>query len=125
MKAKWIPCEDLDSTETPPGIIPLSTLKDGDVGFHTCWGMGQIIAYMIIPTFREDPTGWKSEFRGDDPPDDKGPYIVTVEAKTPGKYWVTEAWYDPKKGRWCREKGSPEVLAYTKMPKAYKPKEVA
>lgn len=107
MARKWIPCPD-EGIVIVNGQLALLTLEwhgELDVDFYTKWHRGKVLAYMPIPTFIDDPAGWKSEFRGDDPPKRSGWYVVTVEQKTAGKYTLEKSYYDSKKGRWCREEG--------------------
>jgi hypothetical protein len=117
---KWIPCPD-EGIVIVNGQLALLTLEgQGKLGvdFYPQWHRGKVLAYMPIPTFIDDPAGWKSEFRGDDPPKRSGWYVVTVEQKTAGKYTLEKSYYDSKKGRWCGAGG--EVLAYMELPKPYK-----
>ena len=124
MARKWIPCPD-EGMVIVNGQLALLTLEGQgklDVDFYPQWCRGKVVAYMPIPTFIDDPSDWRSEFRGDDPPERSGWYVVTVEQKTAGKYTLKKTYYDAGKGRWCGLCGRGEVLAYMELPKPYKGK---
>ena len=127
MTRKWIPLlpERDEGVVVVNGQRALLTLEGHgklDVDFHPQWGRDKVVAYMAIPTVIDDPSGWTSEFRGDDPPERSGWYVVTVEQKTAGKYTIGKALYDASRCCWRGVGGRGEVLAYMELPKPYRRK---
>lgn len=124
MARKWIPLphgggEGVVVVDGQLALLTLAGQWNLDVDFHPKWCCDKVIAYMPISTFTDDPDGWKSEFRGDGPPERSGWYIVTVE-RSSGRHALERSYYDASKGRWCREDRIGEVLAYMEMPKPCK-----
>ena len=123
---KWIPITqnyELKEMAIVTGKINGNQL-DVTIGFPG-WGLQNgTIAYMPLPkNINEDPTVWKSEYRGDDLPAKKGWFIVNLQGIFPhnqGKSKIDKALYLPDKGKWFSVPIGYEVIAWMEFPKPYK-----
>jgi hypothetical protein len=105
---RWV--TDTDFSNGKGSITPAHFPHQGD---------GRLIGWQPLPQpITDDPTGWMSEYRGDDDPDEAGMYLCTT-TRDNKRFDVKEVYWDSIKARWSpgtlRE--GEEVLAWRKYPK--------
>lgn len=80
------------------------------------WGR-DILAYMLIPHLNEQPGLWRSEYLGDELPDNSGEYLCCAECNDNinprGK--IRMLWYDSKTARF----GGAVMMGYMPVPAPY------
>jgi hypothetical protein len=82
-----------------------------------------VIARMPIQHFTDKPEGWRSEYRGDDPPKVSGWHLVSLiwrhNQQKPLGGGVAVMFYDAKINEWFAEPTEKEIIAYMPLPKPY------
>lgn len=129
MKPKWLPITE--KFELNDMAIVTRHIKgqkdqkllDVTIGFPG-WGLQNgAVAYMPLPRdIIQDPTAWKSEYRGDELPSKDIPCMVHLQgakADNDGKYRILDSYYLAKENRFLRIPNGWEVIAWMEYPKPY------
>jgi hypothetical protein len=96
----WVPDTDLYGT----GIVP---------AHFSAWSSGMVVGWQALPPpITENPSGWYSEYRGDENPRQNGSYLCTA-TRDYKQYYVESRFWNEKKG-WTQLREGEEVLAWRK-----------
>jgi hypothetical protein len=126
---KWTTLKD--GEELRDRDIVACRRRDGRIDFalgYPGWNANNngVIARMPIQNIAQNSKGWRSEYRGDEPPQKSGWYLASLTyiqtQQLPLGEGVSELYYDAQKSRWLAEPKDKEIFAYMPFPKPYQSK---